>query len=425
MVNRNGLALDLADCTEFRQTVAARPPRVVHGAAVLLVALLAAAVAWAALTEADLVVRAAGRVRPVSTPMRVLNAGRGEVLSASSGGRVVEVNFRPGDRVRRGDVLVRLDTERLDNEITRRRRVIQAGEEELARGARLKESLAAQYEAARAKAGAELAQAAEEVTDAKDKQAADVGLCQVELEAARDALARVRVLARNGAAGEEDLVKATARHREATEKLARARLAVGGGRVEVLRRALVLAGHDHAVRCEELATKQAARRGEVDAARVELAGLELERKHADLRAPIDGVVTAGEVKAGDLLEAGKLVAEIAEENGFRFEASVPSEEVGHLRVGMPVRVKLDAYDYQRYGTVSGRVCFISADSGVPEGKPAAVYVVRVELEADEVGRGDLRGRVKLGMAGQAEIVTGRESLLSLLAKKIRQTISLG
>ena len=144
--------------------------------------------------------------------MRVLNAGRGEVLSASSGGRVVEVNFRPGDRVRRGDVLVRLDTERLDNEITRRRRVIQAGEEELARGARLRESLAAQYEAARAKAGAELAQAAEEVTDAKDKQAADVGLCQVELEAARDALARVRVLARNGAAGEEDLVKATTKN---------------------------------------------------------------------------------------------------------------------------------------------------------------------------------------------------------------------
>jgi len=92
---------------------------------------------------------------------------------------------------------------------------------------------------------------------------------------------------------------------------------------------------------------------------------------------------------------------------------------------MPVRVRLDAYDYQRYGTVSGRVCFISADSGVPEGKQAAVYVVRVELDADEVGRADLRGRVKLGMAGQAEIVTGRESLLSLLTKKIRQTISLG
>jgi len=42
-----------------------------------------------------------------------------------------------------------------------------------------------------------------------------------------------------------------------------------------------------------------------------------------------------------------------------------------------------------------------------------------------VGRGVFRGRVKLGMGGLAEIVTGRESLLSILVKQIRRSISLG
>jgi hypothetical protein len=42
-----------------------------------------------------------------------------------------------------------------------------------------------------------------------------------------------------------------------------------------------------------------------------------------------------------------------------------------------------------------------------------------------VGRGELRGLVRLGMTGQTEIITGRESLLSLLFRQIRQTISLG
>jgi hypothetical protein len=51
--------------------------------------------------------------------------------------------------------------------------------------------------------------------------------------------------------------------------------------------------------------------------------------------------------------------------------------------------------------------------------------VRIELDGGEVGRGPWQGRVKLGMAGQAEIVTDRESLLSLLVRKIRQSISLG
>src|SRR5262245_47693312 len=130
---RNQTILDLADCTEFRQTLQARPPGIVHGALALLIALLGTALGWSALTRASLVVRGPGRIRPVTTPVKVFNAVRGESLSASVGGRVVEVHVREGEQVRRSDVLIRLETGRLDNEIARQARLIQAGEEELAR----------------------------------------------------------------------------------------------------------------------------------------------------------------------------------------------------------------------------------------------------------------------------------------------------
>jgi hypothetical protein len=58
--------VDLNACTEFRQTLQARPPAVVHGAALLSLALLGAALTWAALTQADLVVRAPCVVRPIT-----------------------------------------------------------------------------------------------------------------------------------------------------------------------------------------------------------------------------------------------------------------------------------------------------------------------------------------------------------------------
>jgi hypothetical protein len=48
----------------------------------------------------------------------------------------------------------------------------------------------------------------------------------------------------------------------------------------------------------------------------------------------------------------------------------------------------------------------------------------VLVDGDTVGHGELVGKVKLGMAGQAEIVIGEESMLKLLLKKIRHTISL-
>ncbi len=421
---RNGLILDLADCTEFRQSLEARAPRVVHGVVGLLAALLGTALAWMALTQADLVVRGQGRVRPTNPPRKVFNPARGDVLSASAGGRVVEVRFREGDEVKRGDVLVRLDTARLESEIAKRKRAIQAGEEELGQGQTMKGLLARQREATRATVTAELAQTEEEIRQAKARQAADQRLAQVELDAARDDHERsVRAGARAVSAGE--LSRSAARVREAEGRLAKAKVSVEEGKLEVQRQRLAAAEKDYAIKEQELDGKRAARQAEVDAARYDLEGMERECRQAVLAAPVDGVVTAGEVKVGDLLEAGRPVAEIAEGKAFHFEVAVPSEEVGRLQVGMAARVKLDSFDYQRYGTAEGTVCFISPDSGVAQGQQVATYTVRIALGGDEVGRGAFRGRIKLGMAGQAEFVTGQETLLSLLVKKIRQSISLG
>ena len=136
------------------------------------------------------------------------------------------------------------------------------------------------------------------------------------------------------------------------------------------------------------------------------------------------MVIKGDVKLGDLLEPGKPVLELARQEGFVFEGSVASEEVGHLAEGMAVRIKLDAYNYQQYGTIGGTVQFLSPDSGREGEERTVTYTVRIALSSDEVGRGEYRGRVKLGMTGQADIVTGHRSLLALLVNRIRQTIRL-
>lgn len=416
--------LDLADCTEFAQILRTRPPRLAHATVLLLSVLLSAALVWAALTQANLVARAAGRVRPISDPMKVVNSVRGEVLSAGVGGRVVAVDFRPGDTVRPGQVLVRLDDSRLVNDIARRQVMIQAGEEELGKLDRLEVLLRQQFEQARAKAAAELASAQEEIKQAQAQRTAEIRIIKAEWEAARDALSRSRRLAARGACTAADLAKDTGKFGEIDGKLRKAQLPVVEGRLTVLREALALVEKDYAVKREELAQKHCAKKSEVDSAQREVANMELEKKQAVLRAPVAGVVTSAEIKVGDVLEAGHAVIEIAEQEGFRFEARVASDEVGQLKVGMPARIKLDAYDYRRYGTLTGKVCFLSPDSGVKEGESKAYYLVRVELDSEEIGRGDFQGRVRLGMGGQVEIVTGQDSLLTLLVKNIRQSISL-
>ena len=73
----------------------------------------------------------------------------------------------------------------------------------------------------------------------------------------------------------------------------------------------------------------------------------------------------------------------------------------------------------------GRPDVAYGNSRIFKGRVSDAYLVRIELHANEVGRGDLRGPVKLGLGGTAEIVTGQESVLSILLNRIRQTISLG
>jgi hypothetical protein len=63
------------------------------------------------------------------------------------------------------------------------------------------------------------------------------------------------------------------------------------------------------------------------------------------------------------------------------------------------------------------VSFISPASGVPDGQRVAAHLVRIDLAGDELGR------VKPGMAGQAEVVGGQDGALALPLKEARQSIS--
>ena len=124
--------LSLAECSPFYQALRNRPSRFVHGTALILVLLLATAVMWGEFTKANLVVRGNGQIRPLTPPQKVFLSGRTEVLSASTGGRVISVHYVEGQMVNAGDVLIRLETGRVDNEIEQKKKVVATTEGEWA-----------------------------------------------------------------------------------------------------------------------------------------------------------------------------------------------------------------------------------------------------------------------------------------------------
>ena len=99
------------------------------------------------------------------------------------------------------------------------------------------------------------------------------------------------------------------------------------------------------------------------------------------------------------------------------ETRISTEDIGHVHLGQPVTVKVSAFDFIRYGGISGELVSISASTFIDEeGQP--YYKGKVALDTDMVGEGASAQRIIPGMTVQADIQTGERTLLQYLLKPV-------
>lgn len=417
----------IAECTALGRVVPSAPRLAVTATVVLLATLVVAVVVWSALTEADLVVRAPARVRARSAPQLAFSASSGERVSAAAGGRVATVGVHEGQRVSAGEVLATIDTSQLENDRLRLAAARDAARNAREAASRMSELATAQFNAAQAARHAELGQALRDESRGRQRRTADIKLAQGTVAALAREAERLRALERDGAASRSQVEQADAKLGEARVQLEAATVAAAGGRAAVLQRQLELAERDFAVRREELAQQLSQQTSELAAAERRLGNLELEIAKGQVKAETAGVIGTVSVTPGDVVQPGHAMFVISPESGLRVDAAVQVADVARLRVGMPVRIRLDAFDWQRYGVATGTIRQISPDAEPISagGGQALVYTIRIDLDAERVGTDELRGDLKLGMTGMVEVITGHEHLLPLLLGRMHQAFSLG
>ncbi|MDJ0599951.1 MAG: HlyD family efflux transporter periplasmic adaptor subunit [Crocosphaera sp.] len=140
-----------------------------------------------------------------------------------------------------------------------------------------------------------------------------------------------------------------------------------------------------------------------------------------LKAPISGTILSLDLKnTGEVIEAGQTVAEIAPDHvPLVVSAVLPDEEAGFVNVGMPAQVKLDAYPYQDYGVITGKVTEISADAESDE-KLGEIYRVEIELERDHILKNQEMIPFKPGQTVTADIIIRRRRIIDVLIDPIKQ-----
>ena len=138
-----------------------------------------------------------------------------------------------------------------------------------------------------------------------------------------------------------------------------------------------------------------------------------------LRAPISGVLRGLAVqRTGSVVQPGALLGEIVpQEAALVVEARVTPRDIGFISLGQAVQVKVQSFDYARFGTLEGRVERISAGAFLDEQRQPH-YRVRVALLREHLGTDPERTRLIPGMTVQAEITTGQKTVMQYLLKPL-------
>lgn len=137
-----------------------------------------------------------------------------------------------------------------------------------------------------------------------------------------------------------------------------------------------------------------------------------------LRAPVAGQVTALTARVGQPSTPDvPLMTIVPAGSTLRAELAVPSAAIGFIEPGQPVRLAIDAFPYQRFGTVEGKVLSVASSALTrrdPNGATSPVYPVAVELDHAEVTAFGRTEPLIAGMTLTARIVTDKQTLLEWL-----------
>lgn len=155
-----------------------------------------------------------------------------------------------------------------------------------------------------------------------------------------------------------------------------------------------------------------------------------------LKAPVDGTVQqlAVHTIGGVVTASQELMVIVPADSRLEVEAMLPNRDIGFVRQDQTVEIKIDTFNFTKYGLIEGRVTSISQDAikrqkpvdaqkdksvGAPNGSSEPpgqemVYSARISLDKTEMAVEDKVVRLAPGMAVTAEIKTGSRTVLSYL-----------
>ena len=163
------------------------------------------------------------------------------------------------------------------------------------------------------------------------------------------------------------------------------------------------------------------KKGELDLAKKQ------QQERETVKAPFDGTIYNQKVTQGPVQQGEELLSILPMNKEIVMEAKVSNRDIGFIYPGMRAKIKLATFSFQEFGIVEGEVVEVSADGIVEkdaQGREAGpVFLCRVKLKKNSVMVHGKEVEFSPGMAGTAELVIRKKTVLSFITEPITKRLS--
>lgn len=427
----------LADDVPGFKDLDERAPRGASAVIVLAALFFVVMAGWAAVAEIDEVTRAEGRVIPFS---------KTQLIQSAEPGVVQEILVRPGQHVRQGDILVRLDPTTSAATLGESEARAQAVEAKVARlkteyeGNLLGEYVCptriknvapevcdneANLLAARRESYLKNTSVLEERVEQREHELAgaeaDLQRLKESLEIAERELALLAPLSQRNLVSKTDLLRVERDVSDIKGQIATGEQSIARIQAALRESKLQLQQALLQFRQEALSELTAAL-SELSIVRQTISGAETRMFRTDIRSPVDGIVNSLEVNTvGAFVSSGTQVMDIVPiADKLLVEGRVRPQDIAFIRPGQEATVKITAYDFSIYGGLDGIVDTVSADSVYDQETRETFYIVLVRTEEAELTKDEQTLPVMPGMVAEVDILTGKKTILQYILKPFNQ-----
>jgi hemolysin D len=398
-----------------------------------IMAVFAAGILWASLGHIDIVAVAPGKIIP---------SGYSKVIQPFENAVVRSIRVRDGQSVKKGEVLIELDTtmtgaerERLSNEYwsamvhAARLRALIAGNSTLdppngadpklvALQQHMLRNQSAEYQA-RVEAAKHLIDQRKAAIEATR---AVVARLQATVPMQNERASAYKQLVDENFISKMEYLAAEKQRIEETQELAKQNELLGQNLAaldEAQKNYEALVSEFQKTRHEELSdqeTKAASLFQDLVKAK-QRTGLQT------LKSPIDGQVQqlAVHTVGGIVTAAQQLLVVVPHEHQLEVEAMVENKDIGFVKAGQEVEMKIETFPFTRYGLIEGQIISVSNDAvQLDEGR--LVYPARVSLARSVIQVEGKPVNLSPGMAVTAEIRTGKRRLIEFFLSPLLKSV---